>query len=153
MTYSIGFTGTKEGMTEKQKGWVRSFLFYLVKPFPPEEEKFFHHGDCVGADFEAHTIACSWGFNIVIHPPVLSKYRAYSDQAPDRTEGTMEVRHCFQYLTRNKHIVDESDILLVTPKTEFQQLRSGTWAAYRYAKKQKKDTLIIFPSGRIDTEV
>lgn len=40
---SIGFTGTREGMTQAQKDVFAS----LVARIEPDE---FHHGDCVGSD-------------------------------------------------------------------------------------------------------
>lgn len=51
-----GFTGTKKGMTEKQK---HAFLFYIDKlkwPFYQGDDLEFHIGDCVGADTDAYKI-------------------------------------------------------------------------------------------------
>ena len=45
----IGFTGTQNGMSEKQK----KVLFNLIESFPYAE---YHHGDCIGADANFHTI-------------------------------------------------------------------------------------------------
>jgi len=50
-------------------------------------------------------------------------------------------------LERNRAIVDETDILLAAPLESEEQLRSGTWATVRYARKQHKTVLVIFPNG------
>ena len=46
---SIGFTGTRQGMTAEQKSALRNLLDGGAGDF--------HHGDCIGADSEAHGIA------------------------------------------------------------------------------------------------
>jgi len=45
----IGFTGTRDGMTQHQK---EQFVLAMQDLSPSE----FHHGDCKGADAEAHDI-------------------------------------------------------------------------------------------------
>ena len=87
----IGLTGTREGMTEQQK---RSLIQLLAEYRPTE----FHHGDCVGADAEAHTIVqqhCTTA-RIVIHPPTNPAMRAFCHgDAHSRREGlpNAESRH------------------------------------------------------------
>lgn len=125
----IGFTGTREGMTEKQKT-------ELKKQFKSLKIKEFHHGDCIGADEEAHKIFSSKysNFKIYIHPPVNPSKRAYclSDNIfPEKP-----------YLERNKDIVDRCDLLIAAPKGK-EEPRSGTWATVRYARKNKKKIVIL----------
>ena len=68
----VGFTGTRNGMSDEQK--VK--LDYFIKHNDIEE---FHHGDCVGADTEAHNIVkgAKPKIKIIIHPPIMSKYRSF----------------------------------------------------------------------------
>lgn len=62
-----------------------------------------------------------------------------------------EKREPLPYLARNCVIVDEADILLACPKGPEEQ-RSGTWATVRYARKQNKRIVIVYPDGTITTE-
>jgi hypothetical protein len=66
----IGITGTKKGMSTNQK----ISLCLLFEDFDIIDE--FHHGDCIGADAEAHDIL-DGNVYIVVHPPTIPKYRAY----------------------------------------------------------------------------
>src|SRR6185503_5652423 len=90
----LGFTGTQHGMTLAQQ---RDFREYVSK----FEVTTFHHGDCVGADAEAHDIVRSvWPHcKIVVHPPEKEDLRAFK-------QGEMVVVLAKKpYLVRNKDIV------------------------------------------------
>lgn len=130
----IGFTGTQHGMNRKQLEELRRFL-------QRTEAYELHHGDCIGADAQAHAIALALGVSIVIHPPINPAKRAFC-------KGT-EVLPENEYLIRNHHIVDQTDILVAAPKTDYYQLRSGTWATVRYAKLLDKPVVVLLPSGGI----
>lgn len=129
----IGFTGTQAGMTPKQ----RVMLISIFRDVQPTE---FHHGDCIGADLEAHNIAREFSIPIVIHPPDNESKRAFCS-------GFLEIREPRSYLNRNMDIVVESDMLIATPKEHIEQLRSGTWSTIRRARKQGKSVVIINPDG------
>lgn len=133
----IGFSGTRFGMTAAQKSRLEEELRVLLKEDPNIE---FHHGDCVGADDEAHETAKAMCMYIIIHPPENSSLRAF--RAGD------EMREPYPYIVRDRNIVYESQILIAAPKTENEKLRgSGTWATIRFAKKQNKKVIIINPDG------
>ena len=74
----LGFTGTQSGMNEYQRNKFIEFL----NQFNPNE---FHHGDCIGADNDAHYAFLKWHTNndkimrkIVIHPPTNQQKRAFT---------------------------------------------------------------------------
>jgi hypothetical protein len=135
---SSGFTGTQEGMTNSQiKGveavFRRLSLMYL------------HHGDCVGADADAHNIANAMGIKVIIHPPSNYIKRAfcagYSEMMPEKP-----------YLDRNRIIVNINTNLVATPKGP-EKIRSGTWYTIRYARKLKRNIFIVWPDGKITEEL
>lgn len=141
MIKSIGFTGSKQGMSRTQKVVLTNTLDKLVPKGTGAE---FHHGDCTGADSQAHDIAQSLGLQPVIHPPTERKYRAF------RTG--MITYPPLPYLDRNQAIVDRSELLIATPRQRSEILRSGTWATVRRARKAGRKIIIIFPDGRVTRE-
>lgn len=140
----VGFTGTQRGMTEAQKQTVESFL----RSSGATE---FHHGDCIGADAQAAYIAGEVGICTFVHPPEDQHKRArfVSGEVPTTFYDPLP------YLERNHSIVDCTDVLLATPKTNKEELRSGTWATIRYAirislraqSNTTKSVIIIYPDG------
>lgn len=135
-TINIGFTGTQKGMTRKQF----QILDMLSEAFSSIKETLiiFHHGDCIGADFEAGELFYHKKCKVYIHPPEDSKKRAFSKKMHvifDRKP----------YLKRNHNIVNMSNIMIACPNTTEEELRSGTWATIRYARKQNKRIIIIEP--------
>ena len=133
----IGFTGTQKGMTRKQMRQVRKALKMLQKRAEPSEAEF-HHGDCEGADEQAHHLALGMRMKIVIHPPRVINKRAFC-------KGWYERRPVKEYIPRNHDIVDETWVLIATPKEHREVTRSGTWATVRYAKKKGRKVLIFWP--------
>ena len=133
----IGFTGTSKPTTREQREALRDWL-----QSKPSGE--FHHGDCINADSDAHTIVVLLGWeDPVIHPPVNSRARAF--------RNSKHIREPKPYLERNHDIVDETSILLAMPKGR-EELRSGTWATVRYARGLKRPIIFFWPNGSISTE-
>jgi len=135
--FHIGFTGTQLGMTSRQKEQVKKNLdiFQIDHKF---NDVYCHHGDCIGADKEFHDMVLDCLFDVVVHPPNIKDKRAFCD----------DYRFMFpekSYLERNHDIVDNSDVLIATPKQIVEQIRSGTWATIRYARKLNKPIMIIEP--------
>jgi len=133
--YRFGFTGTQNGMTEAQKAALRNYL--------NGGEGEFHHGDCIGADAQAHEIAQEFGYCPVLHPPTNYSKRAWCEvpshlMRPERS-----------YLDRNRCIVDATIALIATPAEFEEQPRGGTWYTVRYARKQGKPVVLILPDGSI----
>ena len=134
MPLKIGFTGSQRGMTDYQRETFKE----LIENLGPIE---FHHGDCIGADTDAHIIVrhVSVKSEITGHPPIASEKRAFCNC--DYLEVLKD------YLIRNHEIVKATDFMIATPQQFGEILRSGTWATIRYAKKLKKHITIIYPNG------
>ena len=132
---NIGFTGTQNGMNERQLRILRSLLEEYERKNMYNE---FHHGDCIGADLQASKLADMLGFKIICHPPENKTKRGFNRYD--------EIRIAKPYLERNHDIVNESLVLIATPATNTEVLRSGTWATIRYARKKKIEVIIINPN-------
>lgn len=126
----VGFTGSREGMSQHQK---EQFVLKMFDLKPTE----FHHGDCEGADAEAHDIVREFfpTIKITIHPPIVSYRRAY--KKGDETKPPEE------YIVRDKNIVDSTQCLIGAPLTDDEIYRSGTWTTIRYGKKTNKPVYIL----------
>lgn len=128
----VGFTGTRDGMTDAQKATVADLL-ERVAP------RWCHHGDCVGADADFHHLAKAAGSAVMIHPPSDPKLRAGlvgDDIAEEKP-----------YLDRNRAIVHAATILVATPKESTPQGKGGTWFTIGYARLQGKRVTIVWPDG------
>lgn len=133
----LGFTGTRDGMTEAQKDRVA----HIVCVLSPTEA---HHGDCVGADADFHAIVRyeDVATSIVGHPPSKPDLRAYCE--------CDELRDPKPYLVRNADIVRESTEMVATPKEMVEQFKGGTWFTIHEAKRQGRRCLIVWPDGRTE---
>lgn len=135
----VGFTGSRKGMTSAQREtFKRIFAGLSVERF--------HHGDCVGADADAHALVREgWSeVPIHIHPPTDDSLRAYcKGDTYERERG---------HLSRNDKIVQRTSVLLATPPAMMELARGGTWYTIRKARKKKRDIYIIWPNGEIQKE-
>lgn len=134
----VGFTGTQDGLTFEQETTLHDLLA------EGHGHGYFHHGDCIGSDAEADALAKETGYTRVIHPPLKESKRAFCGMDDDDDAIVYEPK---DYLVRNHDIVDACDILIATPNSDQETLRSGTWATVRYARKVGKPYIIIFPDG------
>jgi len=89
----------------------------------------FRHGGAFGADSGAAEIAYALGYDVRTHLPA--------------------GRRPADYLARNHTIVDMTDELLAAPAGMEEELRSGTWATVRYARKQRRMVTVVWPDGTI----
>jgi hypothetical protein len=136
----LGFTGTHQGMTDRQRWAFRMLLGTLgVSEL--------HHGDCVGADEQAdEDVKKLMVVDVYAHPPSDSKLRAYC-------KPPTIVMPPKPYLMRNKDIVKAGvDGLVATPK-DFVKPKSlrgqGTWTTIGYAEKAKRQIWIVWPDGTV----
>jgi len=128
----FGFTGSRRGMTQPQEYNLRQQL---------QRGDILLHGDCVGADAQAHDIALDSGCLVEIYPPTDVTMRA-------RCVGGI-VHPAQDYIARNHAIVDHCGLLIATPLTPEEEQRSGTWATMRYAKRINKRVILLTPDGLV----
>lgn len=144
----IGFTGTREGMTTDQ--WYR-VEWWLFRKFEGGVVNEWHDGDCIGADTQAHG---------VVERLMQSAFKIERHGHPCNLPG--DVRAFNEYdvhydvkppLVRNRDIVDAVDLMIAAPKEYDEVFRgSGTWATIRYARRNKKPLIIVWPDGTHDAE-
>jgi len=127
----VGFTGSRKGTKAVQRETLRRVLGEIGVTE-------FHHGDCVGADADAHAIAQALGLTIVIHPPSDERHRAFC--------GDAQLLPALPFLARNQNIVATTEMLVAAPDGA-ERARSGTWATIRAAIRAQKRVIIVMPSG------
>lgn len=136
MIYS--FTGTsKQPITDKQLNSLRIIL---------EGADLLRHGDCIYADEQCHHVAIELGIPVETHPCTITNKRAFCKT------GVVREHDPLPPLERNHVMVDNSECLIATPRTREEEIRSGTWATIRYARKLQRKILIIWPDGKIKGE-
>lgn len=151
----VGFTGTRDGMTTDQLAELRHRLSRPQTDWKMFSE--FHHGDCVGADEQAHDmmrvlLARYWPLrvDIHIHPPKDRRFRAHCDEGMDFMElRTVRVWDEDDYLARDRAIVDATDLLIGCPKGFDLRSHGGTTYTIGYALKVGKAVVIIWPDGTV----
>jgi hypothetical protein len=129
----VGMTGTQIGATDKQMN-----LFWTVLQEHKATE--LHHGDCVGADAQAHAVARKLKLKVVIHPPDNPSKRAFC--------AAHEERLSRPYLIRNLDIIEAVDLLVGLPGGP-EKVRSGTWSTIRQARRRGKKVIVIMPDGEV----
>lgn len=133
---TVGFTGTRSGMSDKQKKEVIDYLCDIAD-FNSIDAVL--HGGCIGADQDFHEIC---GGDVI-----REVYPGYSAKDKDSLvyRGTFEdasiVHEPQTHFKRNRDIVDRCDILIATPYNNVK--RGGTWYTIDYAKKTDKPVIIL----------
>ena len=145
----IGFTGTKNGMTDDQRNALWRYMAEYRQRMGEDVNIVLHHGDCVGADDEAHTIAARSGWHVALHPGTdgdgNSPYRAHAE---DRESAHVwAVNEPAPYPERNMDIVLSSMMVLAAPKSSEEVRRSGTWSTVRAAVKMGRPVILFLPDG------
>jgi hypothetical protein len=132
----IGFTGSAAKITKEQRELIKKILTSLK----PAEA---HHGGCIGADNGFHEICLKLKIKLVVHPGTDGYGRM-----PLRADliGNFTRLNPIEHLSRNKKIIDCSDIVLAIPDGP-ETRKSGTWSTVRYAKKSGKKLIIIYSNG------
>jgi hypothetical protein len=143
----IAFTGTQDGLQVSQRDalWrllegVKSIMGNAVVG---------HHGDCIGGDAQFDQVCASLGVRREAHPGC-----DRSGASPKRAYCQAEVVHeLMWYIDRNHVIVGLALTLIACPGGYTEELRSGTWATIRHARKLRRTVVLVYPDGRIDVEV
>jgi hypothetical protein len=128
----ISFTGSRDGMTPEQ----REVFISLLKDLSISR---LIHGDCVGADAEAHDLVrgCHPGAFIEIWPGTIRKLRAFKPG---------DLIHEPQFPTeRNIDIILSGDILLAFPREGSR----GTWHTAISAWQRGRPRIIINEDGSL----
>jgi hypothetical protein len=132
----IFFTGTRYGLTEHQRVWVRWFL--------DMGPRVVRHGDCRGSDTEFHQMCLVRGYkdeSLNIHPGRSVKWRAHN-------LGGL-IHEPKANLQRNRLMVMLSTFGIACPHSEVHNRQSGTWYTIEYATDRLVPTYVIFPSGKL----
>lgn len=132
----VGFTGTRDGCTSGQLVAVQLWLM----SHPADE---YHHGDCRGADDVFFRLVRQYPGVTHAHPCDIPSERAFTQSAV--------IHPALRPLARNRVIVDACDVLLACPKGP-EELRSGTWATIRDARKKGKRIVVFYPDGTVVEE-
>lgn len=138
--YTVGFTGTQVGMSPYQKEKIVERLLEIKAEHDVCRAM---HGYCIGADDEFGVMTMNQDFVVVIRPGCDS-----SGEMPKMGSSAFDEKYPPElYLVRNRKIVDDCDVLLACPKKMEEELRSGTWATIRYARKIGKPVEIFWPKA------
>lgn len=130
----FGFTGSQHGMRPWQMEAFVKALTYLSAG--PGVVPTLHQGMCIGADIEANAIALALGFHTTGHPPL--------NQSKMARMHVTTSEPAYEYLVRNRHIVEDSKVLIAAPSgPEVSQPRSGTWATKRYADRIGRPVIVL----------
>jgi len=132
---SIGFSGTRKGMSFKQKS---DFGDWLMENHEMVTE--FHHGMCIGADTEAHEIVRLGFANIKIHG-----HPGFPEDHATRgvKDADVDILHpILAPLTRNLEIVHGTRLMFFAPTFPEKQ-RSGTWATLRFCRRKKLPIVVL----------
>jgi hypothetical protein len=137
----VGFTGTIAGPTPAQHARLKWFAARL-----PISRAV--HGGCKGVDSLAHNAVRR------AHPDIVIEI--WPSDLPG-THGvclTMPMGRCELYpelppLERNRIIVRRIHGLLAAPRTDREELRSGTWATVRYAREIGCPVYVIQQNGAV----
>lgn len=141
----VGFSGSRYGMTEKQKEVVRHFLNnWRVIGI----DRTFRHGCCAGADFEADQLAREYLYKVGAHPGPRSSFDCY-DSAKKLGVTFWEENERKPYFERNVDIVMRCNVLITTPNAMSPNIKAkgGTWYTTRVGIDRGRSTYLVLANG------
>ena len=133
----IGFTGTRETLTDFQRLAVREFL---KESYSDKVNIEAHHGMCVGADLYFHTVVREVIPEAIIegHPPTIQGRAFVHGLDCDKLWIPKD------YLARDRDIVNSCATLIACPNSE-ERRGSGTWYTINHAKMKGKYIYLVYP--------
>jgi hypothetical protein len=138
MEMIIGFTGTRNGMTNEQRQTVRNLLSSMKAD---HADAIGCHGDCVGADADFDALCKEFGFTTYCLPCTFDSMRAWCTEPRAERKPPM---------ARNRDIVAQADVMIACPpNAERIKSGSGTWATIGFSEKAGKPLHVVFPDGTI----
>ena len=130
---TVGFTGTRNGMTFEQKETVLALLGTgnVLRAI---------HGDCIGADADFDAICKSLGIPRFQRPCTFENMRAHTDATPLAAPKPP--------MARNRDIVADADWMIACPPN-YKRIHkgSGTWATIGFSEKAGCRIVVVFPDG------
>lgn len=146
----IGFTGTREGLTNQQLAWLYPVFEEQAAAAHNGVETAVHHGACQGADATVHALALENSVRVHVWPPTNPKYVAPECLKPN---PLVTVHHFMPYLVRDREIVRVTEGLIVLPKHDAKpdrMLWGGTWYTEDFAERMNKPVIICYPKGVVE---
>jgi hypothetical protein len=143
----IGFTGTREGLTNQQLGWLVTLLEEQAAAARNGVVTQIHHGACEGADLAVHKACLDMEIPVHVWPPTNPKHTAPQCLQP---HPLVTVHHFMPYLVRDREIVRTTAGLIVLPKHDAKPDRmawGGTWYTEDFAERMNKPVIICYPKG------
>lgn len=142
----IGFTGTRNGMTDEQYKAVVKIVTDLV--CLSDEPVVCLHGDCIGADADFNKIVLD-----VSDPYLQTQTRPCTYENMRAFCEAKQIEEPKPPMQRNRDIVADSDVMIACPPNYVKIKKgSGTWATVGFTKKAKKPLYIVLPNGKIQKE-
>lgn len=137
----VAFTGSRKGPTQGQRNSIRRFIESFARE---DRDSIIIHGGAVGVDSAVHGIAMKAGLWVEIYPG--------PHTSVDILETPAIIHKRAPYLERNHTMVDRCNWVIAVPYEAEEQVRSGTWATVRYARKQDVPVYMIWPDGSIELD-
>jgi hypothetical protein len=146
MRKSVGFTGSRHGMTDSQKRIVYKLLRdWDLWNYGSEINKA-HNGGCIGSDEEFEEICDELDIPSIRWPANNVALKYVSQKEPKVSTIIYSSRAS---LERNGLIVLNSHRLIATPRGSYNP-RSGTWYTIHHAVEANKRVYLIQEDGLVD---
>lgn len=136
----FSFTGTREGMSTRQMDQFGFVIGTMAYPFTASFE--FHYGGAKGADRQAR----NWIAELLIARGLpLSQIHCHPcpGVVADKDTRHDTWHEVFPPLKRDKDLAEICDVMIATPLTDKEVLRSGTWATIRYTRALMKPVVML----------